>query len=252
MTTKLLLAVGLMISLCLPPALAGEDVTPPYTQLRTVENMVLGPHARFFYTGNDDASEVASFDVRVSRTSMLAARRSPWTRPAKFQGIIRDHVAPYVGPGMTVCIQVRARDTLGNVEAWPTDRPNICRTRVVHVSKLHRAGPVTVAHHERFLGGRAFVLHPRARLWLDGVRKGARVGVAMTLLPDEERGGYWTIPGVGAMATSWHPPTRRFTEVIDFVNTAEHYGRLTIHWDGLKTQPFEGVAVYPRWMQIQG
>jgi hypothetical protein len=249
---KLIVCLALLAGLLLAaPAGAEDDVTPPQTGIFNGPNMSLTAHPEFAWESYD-WSGVASFDVRVSRTPFTAARRARWTYPAELQGISRTTITPYVAAGDTICIQVRGRDTLGNLEPWHQEWPYTCQSRALDDSKLHRSGPMRVVENKHFWHGHARVLYPGGHLWLNGLRKGAHAGVLMTVLPDETRGGSWSIPGWPSMAPIGRPAKPAYSQAIDYVNTAKWKGRLLISWDGRVTQPFEGAAIYPRWMQLHG
>lgn len=140
------------------------------------------------WPAEQQGAEIASFDVRVARTPMTAARRSDWRYPERLQSIAvtpsergrgnlagaRKIVRIPVAKGQVFCLSSRATDTLGNVGAWESQ---ICITRFLDDRRLLRGDGVRGVEGDRFWGGSASVVGPRGTLLLRRVPQNSYVRV---------------------------------------------------------------------------
>jgi hypothetical protein len=88
------------------------DVAAPRV---TVTGSLHRDKAWMAWAGTDDASGIASYDVRV-HTVKTGKPFGPWTRLATKTSATTDRVK--LAPGTTTCISVRARDRAGHLGAW--------------------------------------------------------------------------------------------------------------------------------------
>jgi len=194
----------------------------------------------------------AAYDVRVSRASMLSAKRGAWKRPAYLQGITRTTLRFPIAPGQVVCISARARDAAGNVGPWRTDGYR-CLVRALHASKLKQSGRVTIVRRDGYYGKSGRILHPGSSLTLYGVPKGATPEVHDASWRDREL-NWWYLPygGLPSGSTSEFvlagTPERAW---LWQVNKFPRKGplRFAARAEDGRSEPLQGVAIYPTWIR---
>ena len=197
---------------------------------------------------SDDDSAIAEYDIRVSRTPMRSKVRAPWTYPAPLQGATATKVRLHVRPGVTLCVQARARDAAGNVEPWRSGSWT-CAVRALDDHALKHSGRIEVVSNRVFYNnGRARVLHQGAKMWLGGIPKGSWVGVLLTTLPNPDRTLDWRFPGTHG-GTVGDGARVRHSRFVTLDNRATRDGRVVVEQPyNYRSLPLEGLTVIPRWV----
>jgi hypothetical protein len=214
---------------------------------------------------NTWTSEIASFDVRVSRTAMTAARPSGWTQPPQLQGlapstpatdqrlVIARLVLP-VAQGQVLCVSARARSTAGALSPW-TDPA--CVIRFVDESRLLRRGPATVLVDRRFWGGRATAIPAGTDLVLPHAPAHSRVAVLTTEYPRYAARDTVMVYQRGARRMFFsfltaRSPGRRphYSAVTVGGRLSVRAGEVRLTNDAATTVPVEGLAVLPLWARL--
>lgn len=123
------------------------------------------------------SEELASYDIKVSRTDPRRGSRSPWTRPERLQGVTGSKFRLPNQPGSTLCASVRGRTTGGAVSTWSDVQ---CSTRAFGVGRLRTKGAVSVVEDGRMWGDRGLVATGAGRVTLPGLKHGNVVGFVVT------------------------------------------------------------------------
>jgi len=97
------------------------DATAPTVSTATLPTFVLTSPITFSYAATD-VSGVATYDVRYRRASWAGAGFSAFVSPSGWAGTTARTRPLAAAPGYEYCLSVRARDVVGNVSAWSTER----------------------------------------------------------------------------------------------------------------------------------
>lgn len=165
------------------PSTSGYLVSPYSSLTRRVVRLRVDAMAG--WAGEQQGAQVASVDVRLSRTVMTAPRQTSWVYPPRLQGMaIRDGerhqgnlqdrkvVRLPVAQGQVMCASTRATDTLGNVGEWEQQQ---CVVRFLDDRRLERHGDVRTLKDRRYWKGAASGLERSGALVVRGVPRGARM-----------------------------------------------------------------------------
>lgn len=212
---------------------------------------ITSSHARFQLVA-ESLTPPASYDVRVSRASMLSPHAGAWKRPSYLQRITRTKLRFPIAPGQVVCISARARDAAGNVGPWRAGE-HLCLVRALHANKLHRSGPVTTVRRSGYYNGTGRIMHVGSKLTLYGVPKGASIEMVYAQMKGRETSWKypgWTMPGHNSDITLAGTRTRSWLWCI---NRFSRKGALVFGaWresGNKRSEPLQGVAIYPQWIR---
>ncbi|MGZ0148979.1 hypothetical protein ACXJJ3_18030 [Kribbella sp. WER1] len=98
------------------------DTTAPTVSLTPPTSPVLGSALTLRWTGTDTGGAgVNSYDVRVRYASPYGAFTA-YTQPSAWQGLRTSVLNLKLSQGYTYCYAVRARDNVGNIGGWRTER----------------------------------------------------------------------------------------------------------------------------------
>ena len=97
------------------------DTAPPVVSVATLPGVALVPKLTLSYAATDPAG-VGSYDVRYRRANFSDAGFSALVIPAGWAGTREGSRSLTMAPGYEYCLSVRARDTVGNVSAWSSER----------------------------------------------------------------------------------------------------------------------------------
>lgn len=211
-------------------------------------------------------AQVATFDVRIARTSMTAASRSEWRYPTRLQHLavvdaerhqgnleVRKLLRLALVRGQNLCVSTRATDTLGNVSGWT---PKLCVTRFLDEGSMHVRGAVKRLRNTHYWGGTATSIKPGGALEIRGVPQGSQVEVlGSTGTPTTGDGSVyimgWLTNSYGKLGSAgwWHPAPRYHQRAwADRLTKRTGPVRLRPHlYTPKATVPIEGIAVIPPW-----
>jgi hypothetical protein len=226
---------------------------------------VMSRRPTFELQPNTWTTEIGSFDVRVSRTSMTSSRPSRWEQPPGLQGLAPStpptdqrhaifRIAMPVAQGQVLCLSARAHSTAGTLSPW-TDPA--CVIRFVDDSRLIRRGPVTRLHDRRFWGGRATAIPAGSDLVLRHAPARSRVVVLTTEYPRYNRRDTVTVfqRGPRRMFLSFDTGRSKgrrphFSRATTGGRLSARTGEVRLTTAGEVTVPVEGLAVLPIWARL--
>ena len=108
-------------------AVPPPDTTPPTATMTQIPPATLNATQTFSWSGTDDSSGVASYDIQYRRTPWNGASGA-WQQPTSFTGTTATSASLPMSPGDEDCARVRATDTAGNVGSWSTP---VCTARAL-------------------------------------------------------------------------------------------------------------------------
>ena len=134
---------------------------------------------RFTHEGGISSSAVKNYDVRWRR-ARWDGTFGDWTRPAGWQGTTATGVNKSLAGGWTYCVEVRARNRVGQLSAWTGGR---CLTRAMDDRRLAASSGWKTRTRDRYYQGTYRTTKQKgATLSRSGARV-RRVGVVATTCP---------------------------------------------------------------------
>jgi hypothetical protein len=124
----------------------------PVRRRRDGERLLHAAYATFVISLNARAG-LASYDVRIADSSMLARHRAAWVRPAKLQAVpatdpdATPRLTRHLARGRVKCVSVRARDVTGATGAWSHGS---CAIRGLDDAALVIDGPHRIVREPRY------------------------------------------------------------------------------------------------------
>jgi len=170
---------GLSFTSGIPRCGTETDTTPPTATTGVLPHATLAAEQPITWSGSDDSSGVASYDVRYQRAPYDGAFHH-WRHPAELTDTTQTSGTLLLAPGFDYCVETRATDVAGNVGAWSAPQ---CVARALDDRPL-TAGPAW-----RRLTGSAYYLDTATSTHSQGVTmhlhdaQVARIGVVVTMCP---------------------------------------------------------------------
>ena len=153
------------------------DTTKPIATMTPITTETLAAAQTFTWTGTDEDSGVATYQVRYRRAPWNGPFHH-WRYPDQWRATTSTSGLLPLSAGFTYCAQVRATDRSGNVSPWSTA---VCTAKALDDSKL------TGGSAWKHLTGNRYYLHtatathtPTATLHLAGASV-ARVGIVASV-----------------------------------------------------------------------
>ena len=188
----------------------------------------------------DEVEEARSFDVRIRRARMRAARPPAWRLRSTGETRLTHRLR--VGAGRIVCLRVR-QHSFGLRSAWSA--PN-CVVRPLDDSRLRRQGRVTTVRDRHYPDHRARVLHRDGRLLLPRVPRRAWYAAVQT---NVRRAGHrWPDIRILGHRASTDCSGGYRGRVVWCARRTTHAGTAVVSVRGRASNPVGGVVVLPKWM----
>jgi hypothetical protein len=149
------------------------DTTSPTASLSALSNTVLGKSLTLHWSGKDaGGSSVASYDIR-DRYAASGGGFGAFKYPAAWQHRTVPSLTVGLRQGYSYCYSVRARDRVGNLGAWSSER---CTMAVYDDRALAASGPYRRSHSAYMYGTYTRTFAARQSLSRSGIRA-RRVGI---------------------------------------------------------------------------
>ncbi len=152
------------------------DATAPTAGLTAPPSTLFTTSVALRWSGTDSGSGVAGYDLRVRYASPYGGFGS-YVYPAGWQGLRTTSLTVSLSQGYTYCYSVRARDKVGNVGSWSTER---CTTTVLDDRALTASSGFVRGTSASYAYGTFTLARSTARTLTRTSVQARRIGIVVT------------------------------------------------------------------------